>query len=52
MNESTFNSLPQQGSQKNRNKKGLQQDPGIDEKTDLKKHFNKNNKSYQSKEKS
>ena len=35
--------IPQQGSQKSRNKGGLQEDPGTKE-TDFKKHWNKNQK--------
>jgi hypothetical protein len=46
MNE---HNLPQQGSQKSRNRSGLENDPGS-KRTKLKKHWNKNNKSYDSKE--
>ncbi|MFW6029259.1 MAG: hypothetical protein ACOCRO_03295 [Halanaerobiales bacterium] len=42
------NRIPQQGSQKSRNRSGLETDPGT-KTTDLKKHWDKRNKSYQSK---
>ncbi|TCT15701.1 hypothetical protein EDC18_103412 [Natranaerovirga pectinivora] len=50
MDESIINNLPQQGSQKSRKRSGLESDPGTKKKTDLQKHWDKNNKSYQSKE--
>lgn len=49
MDEKSMQDLPQQGSQKSRNRSGLESDQGSN-KTDLKKHWNKNNKNYQSKQ--
>lgn len=41
MDEATKQNIPQQGSQKSRNKGGLEKDPGT-QTTDFKKHWNKN----------
>lgn len=43
MGEATKFDIPQQGSQKSRNKSGLEKDPGT-KATDFKKHWNKNSK--------